>query len=594
MTYIPPLTDMRFVLEDLCRLDDISILPGFGDVTPELVWAILDEAGRFASEVLAPLNVIGDRTGAVHADGRVRLPDGWHDAYRNLVDMGWNSPAAAPDHGGMGLPSVVNACIQEMFHGANLAFQLCPMLTQGAIETIRTYAGVGLQDTYLPHLVSGEWSGTMNLTEPQAGSDLAAIRSRAVPHGDHFLITGQKIFITYGDHDLTSNIIHLVLARLPDAPSGIKGISLFVVPKVLPGQDGSPDRENDLRCVSIEQKLGIHASPTCTMSFGDNGGATGFLIGEPHKGVQYMFSMMNDARLNVGIQAIGLAEHATQKAISYASDRLQGRVPEECDSAIIGHPDVRRMLAYMKVHTEALRILACKAAASLDCSRHDPDAARRAYHQRRVDLLIPVVKGCATEQAVTTASLGIQVHGGMGFIEETGAAQFLRDARITTIYEGTTGIQALDLLGRKIVRDSGAALDELVEEIKATASALNSMTSDATDWQVLGASVKLAANLLADTTRVVLNQDETNQLASAGSVLELFGIALCAWAIGDAALCAGRRMEMGETSAFLEAKLKSAHFFMSAVLPRATGAAAIAEGAASSVLAWQTKDFSQI
>ena len=591
MTYIPPLTDMRFVLEDLCRLDDITILPGFSDVSPELVWAILDEAGRFASEVLAPLNVIGDRIGAVHADGRVRLPDGWHDAYRNLVDMGWNSPAAAPDHGGMGLPSVVNACIQEMFHGANLAFQLCPMLTQGAIETIRAYASVGLQDTYLPHLVSGEWSGTMNLTEPQAGSDLAAIRCRAVPHGDHFLITGQKIFITYGDHDLTSNIIHLVLARLPDAPSGIKGISLFVVPKVLPGQDGSADRENDLRCVSIEQKLGIHASPTCTMSFGDNGGATGFLVGEPHKGVQYMFSMMNDARLNVGIQAIGLAEHATQKAISYASDRRQGRVPKECDSAIIGHPDVRRMLAQMKVHTEALRILACKAAASLDRSRHEPDAARRAYHQRRVDLLIPVVKGCATEQAITTASLGIQVHGGMGFIEETGAAQFLRDARITTIYEGTTGIQALDLLERKIVRDGGAAVNELLEEIKATASALNSMKGDAADWQGLSASVNLAANLLEDTTRTLLEQDDTVRLAGAGSLLELFGIALGAWAMGDAALCAGRRVSEGATHTFLLTKLRSAQLYLNCIFPSAASLAMIVEHGGHSILALQRNDF---
>ncbi|MGB0905769.1 MAG: acyl-CoA dehydrogenase family protein, partial [Mangrovicoccus sp.] len=346
-------------------------------------------------------------------------------------------------------PQVVNACIQEMFQGANMAFQLCPMLTQGAVEALEAYASDELKETYLEKMVTGEWTGTMNLTEPQAGSDLGALRSKAVPEGDHYLISGQKIFITYGEHDMTENIIHLVLARLPDAPEGVRGISLFVVPKFMVGADGSLGARNDVRCVSVEHKLGIHASPTCTMSFGDNGGAVGYLVGEPHKGLPYMFAMMNNARLNVGIQGIGVAEQAFQTAMAYACERKQ------MGKAIIEHADVRRMLASMRSRVEAARALAVTAALSLDYAGKHPDADIKARHQRRVDLLIPVVKGWSTEMAVDVASLGVQVHGGMGYVEETGAAQFLRDARITTIYEGTTGIQALDLVGRKILRDEG-------------------------------------------------------------------------------------------------------------------------------------------
>ncbi|MDO5706451.1 MAG: acyl-CoA dehydrogenase family protein, partial [Paracoccus sp. (in: a-proteobacteria)] len=361
--------------------------------------------------------------------------------------MGWNSPSADPEHGGMGLPQLVNACIQEMFQGANMSFQLCPMLTQGAIEAIEGYADDHLKETYLPKLVSGEWSGTMNLTEPQAGSDLAAVRSKAEPEGDHYRVSGQKIFITYGDHDLAENIIHLVLARLPDAPAGVKGISLFVVPKFLVNDDGSLGEANDVRCVSIEHKLGIHASPTCTLSFGDSGGAVGYLVGELNRGLEYMFAMMNNARLNVGIQGIGVAEHATQLAIAYAFERKQGKPASGDVDTIVGHADVRRMLAVMRSRTDAARVLAYRAARSLDFANRSEDESLRASHQRRVDLLIPIVKAWATEASIDTTSLGVQVHGGMGYVEETGAAQHFRDARITTIYEGTTGIQSLDLVG---------------------------------------------------------------------------------------------------------------------------------------------------
>ncbi|MCA8882861.1 MAG: acyl-CoA dehydrogenase family protein, partial [Rhodobacteraceae bacterium] len=324
MAYAAPLQDMRFVLHELCDLEAVASLPGLEDASPDMIDAILDEAGKYAGQVLSPLNRTGDLAGLGFDAGQVTTPDGWLEAYNTLVEMGWNSPSAAPDHGGMGLPFVVNACIQEMFHGANMSFQLCPMLTQGAIEALEVYASEDLKEAYLPKLVTGEWTGTMNLTEPQAGSDLAAIRSKAVPEGDHYLVSGQKIFITYGEHDLTDNIIHLVLARLPDAPEGVKGISLFVVPKFLVNADGSLGARNDVRCVSIEHKLGIHASPTCTLSFGDEGGATGYLVGAPNKGLQYMFAMMNNARLNVGIQGIGVAEHACQDAAAYAAERKQG------------------------------------------------------------------------------------------------------------------------------------------------------------------------------------------------------------------------------------------------------------------------------
>ncbi|MCX7561712.1 acyl-CoA dehydrogenase [Sulfitobacter sp. F26204] len=592
MTYNAPIEDMIFVLEELCGLKDIAKLPGLEDATPDMVAAILEEAGKFASQVLSPLNVVGDVEGLGFTKGAVTMPDGWKQAYDQLVGMGWNAPTAEGEHGGMGLPAVVNACIQEIFQGANAAYQLCPMLTQGAIEAVEGFASPALKEIFLPKLVSGEWTGTMNLTEPQAGSDLAAIRSKAEPEGDRFLISGQKIFITYGEHDLTENIIHLVLARLPDAPEGVKGISLFVVPKYLVNADGSLGERNDVRCVSIEHKLGIHASPTCTLAFGDNGGAVGYLVGAPNVGLQYMFAMMNNARLNVGLQGVGIAEQASQHATRYAMERKQGVTPEDSGSAaIIGHPDVRRMLGLMKSRTEAARILAYRAARSLDFAQRSEDANEKARHQRRVDLLIPVVKGWSTELAVENASLGLQVHGGMGYVEETGAAQYLRDARITTIYEGTTGIQALDLIGRKILRDRGKAAFEIVRDMRATALVLADQENLAADWSTLSGIVGGSAYLIENATNWILQQKGPEAQAVATDVLELFGIALGAWAMGDAALHAGRRIEAGTGSSFHEAKMKTIKFYMANVVPHANALSTIITGAAPSILNLRPNDF---
>ena len=596
MTYQAPLQDMLFVLEDLCDLSTLATLPGLEEATPETVAAILDEAAKFAGQVLAPLNWTGDQAGLGFADGAVTTPPGWKEAYATLVDMGWNSPTAAPDHGGMGLPAVVNACIQEMFNGANTAFQLCPLLTQGAIEAISHYASDDLKATYLDHLVAGRWTGTMNLTEPQAGSDLAAIRSKAVPQGDHYLISGQKIFITYGDHDMAENIVHLVLARLPDAPAGVKGISLFVVPKFLVNADGSLGAMNDLRCVSIEHKLGIHASPTCTLAFGDNGGATGYLVGAPHQGLPYMFAMMNSARLGVGLQGIGIGEHAGQVAATYAAGRKQGGAPGvEGSVAIAQHPDVRRMLGLIKARTQAARILAYRAAAAQDIASRCPDPSVAARAQRRLDLLIPVVKGWSTETGNLSASLGVQVHGGMGYIEETGAAQHLRDARITTIYEGTTGIQALDLVGRKVIRDNGTALAELVEDIRASRTRL--CAAPGADFAALAAMLAQVIDTLeaaGDWLLASARQNAQLPAAAASALLELFGICLGGWAMADAALAAAARQARGDAGTLPGRQMRLAAFYRTQVFPQAQALRVMATEGAETVLALTPEDLGAV
>ena len=589
MTYTAPTEEMAFVLQDLCGLEDVATLPTYEDATPDMVRAILKEAARYADQVLSPLNRVGDREGLDFRDGTVRMPSGWKNAYGTLVEMGWNSPSASAVIGGMGLPNLVNACIQEMFQGANMAFQLCPMLTQGAIEALEHYGSDTLRKTYLPRLVSGEWTGTMNLTEPQAGSDLAAIRALAVPDGSHFRVSGQKIFITYGDHDMTANIVHLVLARLPDAPQGVKGISLFVVPKFLPDADGNPGERNDVRCVSIEQKLGIHASPTCTLAFGDNGGATGFMVGEPNRGLEYMFAMMNNARLSVGLQGIGVSEHACQDALRYAADRRQGRASGFDGAApIIAHSDVRRMLAIMQARTRAARILAYRAARSLDFAAHAGDESVRAFHRRRVDLLIPVIKGCATDAAVEIASTGVQVHGGMGYIEDTGVAQHFRDARIASIYEGTTGIQALDLVGRKILRDDGTAVAELVDDLRASARALSAQSGAGVDWSLLSASVRSAAEMLIATADWLIKTAEHSPdaaTAAAGDALALFGLALGMWCHGDAALASAKRLQIGERSPSNERRIRLAEFYALHIFPQAAARQETLETGAASLLA---------
>jgi alkylation response protein AidB-like acyl-CoA dehydrogenase len=586
--YKPPLADMRFVLHELIGLERIAALPGCEQVDRDLVDAILDEAGKLASDVLAPLNKVGDTEGSRLVDGAVRTPTGFRDAYQQFIAGGWSALTGDPNHGGQGLPAVVSAAVQEMWNSANMGFALCPLLSVGAIEAL-SFAGTDAQKAlYLGKLIDGTWTGTMNLTEPQAGSDLAAVRTRAVPEGDHYRLFGQKIFITYGEHDFTDNIIHLVLARLPDAPEGVKGISLFLAPKFLVNSDGSLGARNDLRCVSLEHKLGIHASPTAVMAYGDHDGAIGYLLGEANRGLEYMFIMMNQERFGVGLQGVAISERAYQQALDYARDRVQGtetgvrggaRVP------ILRHPDVRRMLLSMKAETEAMRALAYVAAAAMDVGHRHADATERAQAQAMADLLIPVVKGCCTETALGITSTGIQVHGGMGFIEETGAAQHARDARILTIYEGTTGIQANDLVGRKIARDGGAAAHVAIAEMRRTVAAL-----DGAELAPIRVALTEAVALLERAVAWVVDTSATDARAvAAGAVpfLKLFGVVAGGWQMGRAAHVAQARLGAGDNSdpGFYRAKLATARFYADHVLPQAHGLAHAAMFGASSVLA---------
>ncbi len=460
-TYIAPVKDMLFNMNELAGLEEITGLPGNEEVSIDLVEAILDEAGKFATEVVDPLNAVGDKQGNKWNNGVVTTADGFKEAYATFCETGWNGMPASTEFGGQGLPVTVSTAVLEMWKSASISFSLCQMLTLGAVEAIAHHGSDELKATFLPNMVSGKWTGTMNLTEPQAGSDLAAIRSKAEPRGDGtYAITGTKIFITWGEHDMAENIIHLVLARLPDAPPGVKGISLFIAPKFLVNADGSLGERNDLICASIEHKMGIHGSATAVMSFGDKGGAIGYLVGEPNRGLEYMFTMMNHARLNVGLEGVGVSERSYQHALAYARDRIQGRIVGDKSGEkkpILHHPDVRRMLMDMKSRTEAGRALAYYVAGCMDRAHSHPDADVRAANQRRLELLTPVVKGWCTENAQGITWNGVQVHGGMGFIEETGAAQYMRDARIITIYEGTTAIQANDLIGTRPPRKAARA-----------------------------------------------------------------------------------------------------------------------------------------
>ncbi len=595
--YLPPLRELRFVLHELIGLDRIAALPGCEAVGPELVDAVLDEAGRFAAEVLAPLNQSGDRAGARWQDGAVRMPEGFREAYGKFVAAGWNGLSCDPAFGGQGLPGVIAAAVEEMWQSANLSFGLCPLLTRGAIEALSLAGSDAQKAMYLPKLVSGEWTGTMNLTEPQAGSDLSAVRTRAVPDGTRYRITGSKIYITYGEHDLTDNIVHLVLARLPDAPEGVKGISLFVVPKFLVDPDGSPGTRNDIRCVSIEHKLGIHASPTAVLAYGDEGGAIGELVGEPHRGLEYMFIMMNLARLAVGLQGVAIAERAYQQALAHAETRVQGtetgtrggaRVP------IIRHPDVARMLLGMKAQTEAMRALAFVTAAALDLAARHPDPAERAAEQGFAELMIPVVKGWCTEAAQRVASAGVQVHGGMGFIEDTGAAQHYRDARILTIYEGTTGIQANDLLGRKIARDGGRAARAAILRMRETQLALGPV--DGEDFAAIRRGLAAGVSALEQAVEWVLathKQDPRATAAVAVPLLELFGLVAGGWQMGRAALAALASLAHGgnEDRAEHQARIATTRFYAEHLLTGAAGLAQTVLAGAGSVLALEAADF---
>jgi alkylation response protein AidB-like acyl-CoA dehydrogenase len=587
VTYAAPLDDMRFVLSYLAGLPEIATFPGFEEADPELVDAILTEAARFAAEVLAPLNATGDRQGCRWDGGKVATPDGFPEAYRQFIEAGWHAMPASPDIGGQGLPALVSSAVAEMWKSANLAFSLCQMLTMGAVQALAHHASDELKQRFLPKLVAGEWTGTMNLTEPQAGSDLSAIRARAGPDGDHYRLFGSKIFITWGEHDVAENIIHLVLARLPDAPPGTRGISLFAAPKFLVNPDGSLGSRNDLVCASIEHKLGIHGSPTAVMSYGDKEGAIAYLVGQPNRGLEYMFTMMNHARLLVGLEGVAISEAAYQKAVEYARNRVQGKPIGSAERApIIQHPDVRRMLMDMKARTEAMRALAYCTAACMDRAQHHPDAAERARNNGRVELLTPVVKGWCSESSIMIASNGIQVHGGMGYVEETGAAQHLRDARITTIYEGTTGIQANDLIGRKLARDKGVNAGALIRDMKAELEALAS-TND-TDLAAIRSGLRAALRAFEEATSWMLAHYESDpREAAAGAVpyLRLIGAVTGGWLMARAARIARDLLASGEESAaFLRAKIATARFYAEHVLPEAeTSRDEITVGAASTL-----------
>ena len=596
MSYTAPVREMLFTIEHIVGTEALAQLPGGEAVQRDTLVPILDEAGKFAAEVLAPLNQSGDRERSVLENGVVRTPAGFRDAYRQYVAAGWNGVPFAERWGGQGVPWTIAGAVQELWQSANMSFSLCALLTQGAVELLSAHGSPQQQAAYLPKLVSGEWAGTMNLTEPQAGSDVGALRTRAVRHDGEYKITGQKIFITYGDHDFTDNIIHMVLARTPDAPAGSRGISLFIVPKFLPTPDGKPGPRNDLRPVSLEHKLGIHASPTAVMSFGDDGGATGFLVGEENRGLEYMFTMMNNARLNVGMQGVAIGERAYQQALAYARTRVQSRELGSRDPApvaIIRHPDVRRMLLAMRAQTDAARALAYTAYAALDQAQRGASPETRAQAQGRVDLLTPIVKAWSTDIGCEVASLGVQIHGGMGFIEETGAAQHYRDARIAPIYEGTNGIQANDLVFRKLARDGGEAAREFIAEIEATAATLATKPGD--DAKRIATTLNSGTQALRSATdriAVMAGADPRAAAAGAAPYLRLFGTVAGGALLARGAAAALDGLASGhDDTRFLEARVAGARFYADHLLSAAPALVHAAIDGAASVLSFDEASF---
>ena len=595
-TYAAPIRDMKFAVKELIGVDYFAGLPGCEDLTPDVVDAVLEEAGKFATGVLDPLNRPGDITGAKLLANGVASPPGFSEAFKQFSAGGWAGLNCDPEYGGQGLPHIISAQTSEMWNSANMSFCLCPMLTAGVVASLMRHGSSVQRATYLPNLVSGKWTGTMNLTEPQAGSDLSAVRARAVPEGDHFRIHGTKIFITWGEHDMAENIIHMVLARTPQAPEGVKGISLFVVPKFLVESDGGIGKRNDVKCVSIEHKLGIHGSPTCVMAYGEAEGAVGYLVGEENRGLEYMFTMMNFARLEVGIEGVAIAERAYQHALEYAKSRVQGReigVKSGDRVSIIHHPDVRRMLMSMKAQTEAMRSIATLASAYLDQALLHPDKTERAKNQAMFDLLTPVVKGWCTEQSIEIASTGVQVHGGMGFVEETGAAQYLRDARITTIYEGTTGIQANDLVGRKIAYEKGLTINILLAEMRAVDAKLAKVGHPG--LVVIRRALGEGVAALSEATDWLLSTFPNNmKAASAGAVpfLKLFGTVAGGWQMARAALIAKTRLdENAEDYDFYRAKIGTARFYAEHILPLAAAYKHEIVHGSTSVLALEEAQF---
>lgn len=576
MPYQAPVKEMRFVLDHIAGLDELAGLPAYSHATPDMVDAILEEAARVARDVWAPTNKNGDRQMSKLSEGGVKTPDGFKDAYKQFAEGGWNAFVCPPEHGGQGLPWALGMAVNEMWQSANLALSLCPLLTSAAIEAIEKHGTSAQKETYLPKLISGEWTGTMNLTEPQAGTDLAAIRTVATKNGDHYLMKGQKIFITFGEHDFTDNIIHLVLARIDGLPEGNDGLGLFIVPKFLVNDDGSLGVRNDLGVVSLEHKIGIHGSPTCVMQYGEKGGAKAWLVGEEGKGLRNMFTMMNNARIAVGLQGVALSEMAYQHALAYAKDRVQcARMGDKSGKrvAIIEHADVRRMLLTMKANTEASRALSYYAGGMLDRMRHATGETARAAAELRADLMTPLVKAWSTDLALETTSTGVQIHGGMGFIEETGAGQYYRDARILPIYEGTNGIQANDLVFRKLLRDGGAEAKKFMDEIDAFLPQLTQKPSD--DLDVIRESVAGALAELRKTTDWMLANAKSNtEAVAAGAVSYQRQFALVAggYMMARLALAAHEGLFAGGDDAlFLNTRLVTARFFAEALLPQVYG-----------------------
>ncbi|NML30221.1 acyl-CoA dehydrogenase [Paraburkholderia antibiotica] len=576
MSYVAPLKDMLFAITELAGIDRLSGLPGCEDATSDTARAVLEEAARLHEDVLAPLNIDGDRNPSAWQDGVVTATPGFKDAFRQFAEGGWQGLQHPSGYGGQDLPKLLSTPCIEMLNAANLSLGLCPLLTDGAIEALLTAGSEEQKQRYVPKLISGEWTGTMNLTEPQAGSDLALVRTRAEPQADgSFKLFGTKIFITWGEHDMATNIAHLVLARTPSAPEGVKGISLFLVPKFLVNEDGSLGERNDVHCVSIEHKLGIKASPTAVLQFGDHGGAIGYLVGEENHGLEYMFIMMNAARFAVGVQGVAISDRAYQHAVAYAKERVQSRPVNgsaKQSVAIIQHPDVRRMLSTMRALTEGARALAYVAASHCDFAHRHPDEATRARHQAIYEYLVPIVKGWSTEMSLEVTSLGVQVHGGMGFIEETGAAQYYRDARILPIYEGTTAIQANDLVGRKTARDGGEVAALLLAQIDATLAEIEAHASyrSSAAFQAMYRHLSSGRDALNSAVRFVVEHVRRDPNAVfAGSVhyLTLAGIVLAGWQLARSLVLAADKRD--EDLAFYDAKIATAHSYATQLLPRA-------------------------
>ncbi len=590
--YQAPVRQMRFTIEHLADLPEVVALPDFSSVDTDTIEAVLEEAAKFAGGVLAPINWLGDRQGVKVVNDAVVVPQEFSDAYAQFCAGGWPGIASNPEFGGQGLPKTVALACDEMWAAANVAFALCPELSQGAILAMDRHATDELKQTYLEKLVSGQWAGTMCLTEPQAGSDLSALTTKAEPAGDRYLLTGRKIYITWGDHPMAENIIHLVLARLPDAPAGTKGISLFVVPKFKLNADGTPGERNDVFPVSVEHKLGIHASPTCVLAFGDRGGAEGYLVGKPNEGLAAMFTMMNYMRLGVGAQGTGLSERSYQKSVSYARERVQGRAPgAKGQVAIIRHPDVRRMLLLMRSLTQASRAICYYTASCLDRMAHGTDAEAAAKWQARADLMTPIAKAWCTEIGQEVTELGIQVHGGMGYVEETGVAQFYRDARIASIYEGTNGIQAIDLVGRKLLRDGGATVAAFVSDMRAVDAPLANAGEELA--VVRQALARALDELVQCSTHILTGERRDPELVSAVAFdyMMLIGTVIGGWQLARGALVALDQLAAGGDKAFLGTQVVLAQFYAEHVLPRCIAHAAVVRAGSTSKMALAADQF---